>query len=1065
MAGFVPQNIPVKMSSGVDTKSDPKSLQTKLTILQNASFQNPGEIQKRDGFAPLPQNILSGGSIGNGIGLGSFQEELITLDGANLYSYSPSLLKQLDRGFMVPTSLNIYPVVRNSNQQSYQDTAYHAASGLQIFVYLDSGSTQINYSVVDTANNALIIDNQLCAPGLYARVLTLGNNFIVSFFDASTGHLSYVAINVASPQTIGTLTTIATDIDSSDAQFDAAVINNTIYYCYQRIGSLAMYSLSTSLVLSSQFVPTITHSEGHISIAGDSSNNVWVGTANDSGGGFVCVFVVNAALTSMVLAETVVDDTQRMDNMSMAVNGTTATLFYSCQASGFNSDFIRKNTCTLTGTVGTASNIIRGSYLSSRIFTYNGSNYFFATYYGNLFPPLVPTIQQTYFLINGNGQVVAKVAPSLAGFYPTVSGSVLPNVVNISSSIFSFPYLIQENLSATGGNIYYTTGVQCANINFAFLASISKETVGSNLLIAGGQMWNYDGANINEQGFHIYPEQLSDTITITGGGIGSSIDTGPTNQVQYKAIFEWQDNQGQLHQSADSPALTVSIPPTSFLTALTITAASTAGSTTLATSTDPTAAGFFVGQVLTDNTNATNLEPGTYITQIVELSPSSFQIILSQQALMTEGSDVYQTIDVIQILVTVPTLKQTLKKNVSIVLYRTQNNQTIFYRVSSLTDLTYNDPTVDTITFTDALPDSLIIGNEQLYTNGGNLPNINPPAVSAITTYKNRAIYLSPENPFQWGYSQQVVGGSALAFDSLDLIENIDQAIGEATGVLGMDDKLLLWGPKKKFYVVGEGPSANGANNDFTDATPIIGTTGTQNQQSIVPLSTGVLYQDPEKGIWFLDRSLQENYNVGSDIEEYSTQQITSSQIFSDHNKVIFTLASGQNLVYDYFLGQWEVDPFSIAAVDSTIFQNKLTYLQASGLSLQETPGEYSDNGSVIPISLATGWLTPGASLQGFQRLWEVQILGMYFSPHTLTINIYQDFVDTPTQVVVIPVLTAPEQYRFRFKILRQKFEAIKIEIIESQSGTPGQGFSLSGIAFRAGMKKGLAKLPAGESF
>jgi hypothetical protein len=105
------------------------------------------------------------------------------------------------------------------------------------------------------------------------------------------------------------------------------------------------------------------------------------------------------------------------------------------------------------------------------------------------------------------------------------------------------------------------------------------------------------------------------------------------------------------------------------------------------------------------------------------------------------------------------------------------------------------------------------------------------------------------------------------------------------------------------------------------------------------------------------------------------------------------------------------------------------------------------------------------AGLEGFQRVWELQILGTWKSPHTLTINIYTDFGTSPSQVVTIPVLTQPTIYQFRIKMKVQKCESMQIQITESQSGTYGEGLSLSSLAFRVGVKKGLNKLPAGASY
>ena len=105
------------------------------------------------------------------------------------------------------------------------------------------------------------------------------------------------------------------------------------------------------------------------------------------------------------------------------------------------------------------------------------------------------------------------------------------------------------------------------------------------------------------------------------------------------------------------------------------------------------------------------------------------------------------------------------------------------------------------------------------------------------------------------------------------------------------------------------------------------------------------------------------------------------------------------------------------------------------------------------------------AGVQGFQRVYKLLILGEYKSPHTLAINIYQDFSSTPTQTVSIPVLSDPGVYQHRVFIKQQKCESIKIDIQETPSATLGEGCQISNLAFEVGIKKGLNKIPAAKSY
>lgn len=1064
--GLESQNVPIALGQGVDTKTDPKQvIPGKMLVLQNCSLKSPKQIQKRDGFSGLSANIIGGGTISQGVGISGYQNELICLDGSSLYSYSPSQLAWKNQGTLIPVSLSVDTVVRNTNTQNQPDSAFHSGSGLQCFIWIDIGAaTAIRYSVVDTTTGLSIVNDGLVdSLAVTAKVLTVGSFFIIIYYDSTGILLRYKTINTATPSALSVTTTIASDIESNLPAYDATIINGSVYLVYQKTGgtSQVFYSISTGLVLSSPYtLASGKFIDFGVCIKGDASNNVWIAFM-DASTPKVWGAVVNSALNSTILAITAIavpTGSQPFSNITMSISGTTATIYY--EQTKVQSNYISFNTLTITGTVGTAAILLYRMGLASKIFVYNGNSYFLGVY--STTTPIpgsvnVQSIEQTYFLIKASsGQVIAKLAPSLAGtFY---SSGLLPDVSLISSTKFSIPYLTQDDLSSLNGNIFYLTGVSVANFDFSIPYPMSKLNLGQNLLLASGQVWQYDGATVLEQGFHLYPDELTDVLTTSGGGIGSSLNTGSIiNQIQYCAVYEWQDNQGQINRSATSPVLNILLPPASTLSAVTFTANSAAGSSQLLSVSS--ISGLFAGQVISDVTNATNFPSGTYIVRIV----TATSVLLSSPAIGTHNGDTYSTKDICSVAVTIPTLTATSKSNISVTLYRTENNQSIFYRVSSLTNLTFNTFTAETVTITDTYPDSAIVGNEQLYTTGGELSNFNAPACSSLVSFKNRAAYLSPENPLQAGYSKQVIPGSPVEFSSLFFNENVDQRIGRISAHGVLDDKWILFGPNVKFYIVGDGPSPNGQNNDFTEATKIAGISGCTNPASIIEIPTGLCYQDPEKGIFMLDRSLQERF-IGADVNAYAGFQVTSAILVPNSNKVMFTLSSGTNLTYDYYVEQWEIDVFSSGAIDSTIFENNVVYIQANGVSEQQTQGVFNDNGALIPIAFTTGWLS-FAGINGFQRVWELEILGTYKSPHTLNIQIFTDYSSTPVQVTTIPVLSDPGLYEYRIHMAVQKCTAMQIQLSETQSGSIGEGFSLSSLGFRVGVKKGQNKLPAGSSY
>lgn len=1070
-----PQNIPISFDQGLDSKTDPKQvLPGKMLSLNNATFNSPKEIKKRDGNIALPSAIQGGGSISAGVGVASFKNELITLDGTSLYAYSQDLGTNINRGPMVPVDLSVSPVVRNTYNQDQPDSGYHAAAGLKCFAWIDS-SGGIKYSVLDSTTGTLIVNNASVIVGAVVnirapKVLVVGNYFIITYYDSSVTQLVYKSISVSTPTILSSAVTIATNASGTLPCFDATLINGSMYVAYRvSTGSIGFNSLSTSLILSSQYLVVLAGTINDICIQGDASFNAWCFYGTILGGGTTNGFIVNSALSLTLLARVQLDTIGAV-NITANVVGSTATIYYETPASGATgsandtSHMIKTVTLTYSGTAGTPGVLMRGVGLASKVFQFSGVNYVLVVYAGEYLPNStsvsgLTTQEPTYFLISGSGNIVMKLAPSNAGLY--YGYQLLPEVTQYSSTNFSFPYLYQDDISVQSGVVFFNTGVQEAKINFSIARAVSKLNIANNLLLASGQMWSYDGSNIVEQGFHLYPENLS-VIIGTSGGLGSSLNTGTSvNQVQYVAIYEWVDNQGQLNRSAGSIPLTVNLPLASTLSAITFTGNSTINSNVITSVSTFNFALLFVGQVISDTTTAGNFVAGTTITRI---DVANATIYLSNNATGTHSGDTYSTKDVVSVGVQIPTLRQTAKQNVSIALYRTENNQTIFYRVSSLTNISYNSFTQDYISITDNLPDSAIIGNEQLYTTGGEVDNISPPACSAIISFKNRALYISPENPFEWGYSKQAIQGSPVEFSSLLFNSNVDQRIGTLAAIGTIDEKTILFGPTSKFYVVGDGPTPSGTNNNFTEAVRLPGTTGCTNQNSILELPVGLVYQDPLKGIWLLDRGFHEQY-IGADVSQYNNILVTSAQLFENLNRAIFTLSNGVNLVYDYYVGQWSTDVYALGAVDSTIYQQDLCYIQSNGLNFQQTPGVFSDNGALIPLSFKTGWIS-FAGIEGFQRLWELQILGTYKSPHTLTVNLYYDYSTAAAQTVVIPVLTDPVLYQYRIHVKQQKCEAVQVEIIESQSGTIGEGLSLSSLGFRVGVKAGLYKnLPAGKSY
>lgn len=441
------------------------------------------------------------------------------------------------------------------------------------------------------------------------------------------------------------------------------------------------------------------------------------------------------------------------------------------------------------------------------------------------------------------------------------------------------------------------------------------------------------------------------------------------------------------------------------------------------------------------------------------------------------------------ITINVPTLRLTSKTPpIKIVIYRWSIAQQIYYRVTSSSSPLLNNTAVDSVSYTDTLADSSIVGNNILYTTGGVVENIGPPATSSIAMFKSRLFLVDAEDKNLLWFSKQVIENTPVEMSDLFTIfvaptTAAQGNTGPITALSAMDDKLIIFKKDAIYYITGNGPDNTGAQNDFSDPIFITATVGSANQRSIVFIPNGLMFQS-DKGIWLLGRDLSTQY-IGAPVEAYNSATVLSAINVPGTNQVRFTLDNGKTLMYDYFYGQWGT--FSgISGVSSTLYQNLHTFINSFGSALQETPGVYVDGSNPTLLSLTTSWFNL-TGLQGYQRAYFFYLLGTYFSPHKINLQIAYDYNSSPTQSVIItPDNFAPnygdsspygepnpyggvgdiEQWRVFLTTQRcQSFQITLNEVYDATLGVvAGQGLSLSGINLVYAQKSGFVPMSNARS-
>jgi len=432
---------------------------------------------------------------------------------------------------------------------------------------------------------------------------------------------------------------------------------------------------------------------------------------------------------------------------------------------------------------------------------------------------------------------------------------------------------------------------------------------------------------------------------------------------------------------------------------------------------------------------------------------------------------------------TIPTLRITDHSAVDVEVYRTINNGTLYFKVGSVS----NDESADTVSFVDSsITDANLIGLESLYTNGGVLDNIAPPAQSVLGTFKNRMFVVSSEDPQVLYYSKQRLGDSAIEFnDSFKITVNEAKSI---TGIQQMDEKLILFEDNRIFLITGNGPTPTGDNNDFSDAQLITSDAGCVDPRSIVLIPQGILFKS-NKGIYLLNRSLETVY-IGAPVERFNSNTITSADLLQDVNQVRFLCSNGDTICYDYYYNKYSIFT-SHQGNGATVWQKtgNYVYLRTDG-SVWEQSSAYTDDGAFYPLKLTTSWLKTDA-VQGLQRVRKAFVLGEYQSDHILKVQVGYDFEpffrethtfnysrdlfltkfaeENPFASQTFASGSSGDLangvYQFRMHLGKQKCECLRFTIEDTEDSATakpevGQSYSVSNMMLEVGLRDTGMKLP-----
>jgi hypothetical protein len=869
-------------------------------------------------------------------------------------------------------------------------------SGLYCYALTGGASGLPQVQIVEEATGTIVYARPFAvATGTFsAKVVYAQGYFLLFMPEPSTTTIKVVRID-ATALTPSAITTVVSDAHGTSPHFDiqARGDNSRVVVAY-RSSANTLKAIEWNPATNAASIAAVTVVAADVAdkavgwLDHDFSNgNLYLATHQNSATGTVAR-TLNGTTLAQLVAETIEATGRDVRNITGYWDGTRKTVFYEFTNGSFSytrTTFVGRYAGAGPATLNT---FMAGVGLVSKAFKVGTRWHVMAAYDS--------TEQATYFLLttptsSGTDRadgVIARILRGNAGGH-TVATNALSHVVTVESGRrWTVGARRRASVINTSGG--YVISHASVGILFDFNSVCRPVEVSGQLLLGGSCPRIYDGREIYEAGFHLYPEAGTATSQV-----GGSLDASAT--YQYRYVLEWYAD-GRLHRSAPSP-------------------------------------------VFTGVTSGVNLS----FQLTVPMEPAGITMRGSGS-----GDRVYFTV------------------------YRTEGNGDAFYRHSTTSAVPGVFP--GSWTFVDTLSDANLILGEQLYTDSSPpiLPNFPIPPCSDLAVQGERVVWLESESRAV-GASYPVVAGLGIA--THPNLRVLIEADGDNTAIAVMDGRVVVFKRAAIYVLSGDWPN-NIGQGDPPRAERISHGYGTENPAGLIVTPKGILFKDPTKGMFLLDRGL--NVVPMEAVDAWKSWRAVGAALLEvdQHARVLITLPGvagntwqNRELVWDFDKEIWTVNThrvtvdgmISCAVVDGTYY-----YLHSNGTVGKDDATTYRDEGDSFECIITTGCVAI-AGYEGAQRLYEVSIFGQLLSTATnLVARIYQDGNDVVPLDTKTWTLSGGEfevgnsRYVVKGKPSRQKLQAFQLSARWFPINSPASaGVSVDGMAMLLGVRRGLRPVKA----
>lgn len=450
---------------------------------------------------------------------------------------------------------------------------------------------------------------------------------------------------------------------------------------------------------------------------------------------------------------------------------------------------------------------------------------------------------------------------------------------------------------------------------------------------------------------------------------------------------------------------------------------------------------------------------------------------------ITDGTTSVSISNSLEIPVHIPGNRQDAQTGVRAAIYRTEANGSLYYLVKHVAP---SDAST-TVTTTDALGDTDLILNEPLYTDGGVLPNLGPPACTHVAEHRERLFAVGLDgDPEGIAFTKPYKLGTAPEWVVDAFVVRIPGS-HKLTAVASLDTALVVFSKHSTWLVFGDGPPDSGANVGAGiggvagfQVQHVTGDVGCSNPRSIVTTPNGIMFQSG-KGIYMLDRGYQMS-KAGAAVDRIldSYPIVTAATLVPNRTEVHFAVSDGgaaedgaRILVYDYLVDQWAVDVLgvgggitSLIAYDgAAVTSPEMWFSDLNGNVYKSDLSNYDDAGAFYAMRAEFGpvWMD---TIAGWSRTRSATLTGVYKGAHGLQFDFEYDNDDDAVSAWTDTVTRSEAQmltagYPVKVALPRQKARTLRMRITETEPAGAHANIVWTSAVFEAGLKRGMVKLPA----